>query len=117
MNHFQKYAKAYTGGISAGSVGPAAATIVLWLLSLTGLEIPEQVRSAIEYLTTAVVTTGIVALVGNNISPEWRVLSAEARNSGLITQDSGLSTQDSPTGRAVDRLLRERIDWTKRLRR
>jgi hypothetical protein len=93
MNHFQKYAKAYTGGISAGGVGPAAATIVVWLLGLTGLDIPENVRQAIEYLTTAAVTTGMVALVGNmGINPA------------------------GGDGEQTTRLLRQPIDWTKRLK-
>ena len=91
MNHFQKYAKAYTGGISAGSVGPAAATVVVWLVGLTGIDIPENVRQAIEYLTTAAVTTGIVALVGNG-----------SENPGLTER--------------TEHLLRAPIDWTKRLR-
>jgi len=92
MTHFRKYAKAYSGGISAGSVGPAAATIVIWLLGLTGVDIPENVRQAIEYLTTAAVTTGIVALVGPNLD---------------LSQN---------TGERADHLLRERIDWTKRIK-
>jgi hypothetical protein len=65
MEHFKKYAKAYSGGISAGGIGPAAATIVLWLIGLSGVEVPAEVKSAIECLVAAGITAAVVAKVGN----------------------------------------------------
>lgn len=71
LDHFKKFAKAYSAGAAVLIVGPFAADIivlVVWGLSLANITMPADVQVALAHIVTALAGGGAAAAISNSQS-------------------------------------------------
>ena len=70
--HPKKYSKAIGAGI-----GVAISIIVIWLLSLVNIDVPADVKPAIEIVLTALITIAATYLAPANVQPPQKAKPRE----------------------------------------
>lgn len=71
IDHFRRFAKAYSAGAAVLIIGPFAADIivlVVWGLSLANITMPADVQAALAHIVTALAGGGAAAAISNSQS-------------------------------------------------